>query len=248
MDGKVERTVVVTGGSRGIGRSLCLGFAEAGTAVFFSYRTDAEAAAQTAAACRSRGARVAAVAADVCDGAAVDRLFEQVLADTGRIDVLVCNAGITRDGLVMRMSEAAWDAVIDTNLTGAFRCVKAAARTMVRQRSGRIILVSSVVGAAGNAGQANYAAAKAGLVGMTKSLARELAPRHITVNAVAPGLVETDMTASLSPVEREAILNTIPLGRIGHVNDVAAAVRFLASGDAGYITGQTLHVNGGMYM
>jgi len=162
--------------------------------------------------------------------------------------VLVCNAGITRDNLVMRMSPADWDAVIATDLTGAFHCVRAAARPMARQRSGRIILVSSVVGAAGNAGQANYAAAKAGLIGLAKSLARELASRGVTVNAVAPGLVDTDMAAALEPAAREALISTIPLGRIGTAEEVAAAVGFLASEAAGYITGQVLHVNGGMYM
>jgi 3-oxoacyl-[acyl-carrier protein] reductase len=245
---KLEPTVVVTGGSRGIGRAICLAFAEADTRVFLNYRSDAAAAAETVAACGAAGGRAEAVPADVADRTAVAAFFERVLAETGRIDVLVCNAGITRDALVMRMSPADWDDVIATDLTGAFHCVKAAARTMVRQRSGRIILVTSVVGVTGNAGQANYAAAKAGLIGLTKSLARELASRRITVNAVAPGLVDTDMTAALAPGAREALLAAIPLGRIGSAAEVAAAVHFLASEAAGYITGQVVQVNGGMHM
>ncbi|HDI60740.1 MAG TPA: 3-oxoacyl-[acyl-carrier-protein] reductase [Desulfobacteraceae bacterium] len=248
MKPKTQPTVVVTGGSRGIGRAICLALAATRPRLFFNYRSDTTAAAETLAACRAAGADVSAVAVDVADGAAVAAFFDQVLTETGRIDVLVCNAGITRDNLVMRMSPADWDAVIATDLTGAFHCVRAAARPMARQRSGRIILVSSVVGAAGNAGQANYAAAKAGLIGLAKSLARELASRGVTVNAVAPGLVDTDMAAALEPAAREALISTIPLGRIGTAEEVAAAVGFLASEAAGYITGQVLHVNGGMYM
>jgi 3-oxoacyl-[acyl-carrier protein] reductase len=248
MEEKTQPTVVVTGGSRGIGRAICLAFAATGSRVFFNYRSDAAAAAETVAACRAAGCQAAAVAADVADADAVAGFFERILAETGRIDVLVCNAGITRDGLVMRMSPADWDAVIATNLTGVFYCVKAASRAMVRRRSGRIVLVASVVGATGNSGQANYAAAKAGLIGLTKSLARELASRRVTVNAVAPGLVDTDMAAALNPGAREAILAAIPLGRMASASEVAAAVRFLASEEAGYITGQVLNVNGGMYM
>lgn len=248
MKPETQSTVVVTGGSRGIGRAICLAFAATQPRLFFNYRSDAVAAAETLAACQASGADVSATAVDVTDAVAVAAFFDQILAATGRIDVLVCNAGITRDGLVMRMSSEDWAAVIATDLTGAFHCVRAAARPMVRQRSGRIILVTSVVGAAGNAGQANYAAAKAGLIGLTKSLARELAPRNVTVNAVAPGLVDTDMAAALAPAAREALISTIPLGRIGSAREVAAAVKFLASAAAGYITGQVLHVNGGMYM
>jgi 3-oxoacyl-[acyl-carrier protein] reductase len=248
MGEKAQPTVVVTGGSRGIGRAVCIAFAATGSRVFFNYRNDAAAAAGTIAACREAGGRAEAMVADVADPSAVAGFFERILSETGRIDVLVGNAGISRDGLVMRMSAVDWDAVIATNLTGAFYCVKAAARTMVRQKSGRIILVTSVVGAAGNAGQANYAAAKAGLIGLTKALARELAPRRITVNAVAPGLVDTDMAAALTPSAREAILAAVPLGRIGTAAEIAAAVCFRASETAGYITGQVLHINGGMYM
>ena len=244
-----QRTVVVTGGSRGIGRAVCLAFAAPGTAIILGYRQDAAAAEQTAEECRARGlAMVAAVAADVCDPEAVAGLFERATVDTGRLDVLVCNAGITRDGLILRMREAAWDAVITTNLTGAFYCTRAAARIMIRQHRGRIILISSVVAAAGNAGQTNYAAAKAGILGLTKSLARELASRQITVNAVAPGLVDTEMTAAMTADARDAALKNVPLGRLGRVDEIAAAVRYLASEEAEYITGQTLHVNGGMYM
>lgn len=241
-------TVVVTGGSRGIGRAICLSFAEAGGRVFFNYRRDAAAAAETVAACNAAGGNAEAVVADVADPEAVTAFFGHVLERTGRIDALVCNAGITRDVLVPRMSLADWNTVIATDLTGAFLCAKAAARAMIRQRSGRVVMIASVVAAAGNAGQANYAAAKAGLIGLTKSLARELAPRSITVNAVAPGLVDTDMTSALTPAAREAILADVPLGRMAAASEVAAAVRFLASEDAGYITGQVLHVNGGMYM
>jgi 3-oxoacyl-[acyl-carrier protein] reductase len=248
MTEKGQSTIVVTGGSRGIGRAICLAFATGRTRLFFNYRSDETAAAETLAGCRAAGADATAKAVDVADGAAVAAFFKEILEATGRIDVLVCNAGITRDGLVMRMSPEDWEAVIATDLTGAFHCVRAAARPMARQRSGRIILVTSVVGAAGNAGQTNYAAAKAGLIGLTKSLARELAPRNVTVNAVAPGLVDTDMAAALAPEARGALTASIPLGRIGTPDDVAAAVRFLASDAAGYITGQVLHVNGGMYM
>jgi 3-oxoacyl-[acyl-carrier protein] reductase len=244
-----QRTVVVTGGSRGIGRAVCLAFAAPGTAIILGYRQDAAAAGQTAEECRARGASmVAAVAADVCDPEAVTDLFERATVDTGRLDVLVCNAGITRDGLILRMREAAWDAVITTNLTGAFYCTRAAARIMIRQHRGRIILISSVVAATGNAGQTNYTAAKAGILGLTKSLARELASRQITVNAVAPGLVDTEMTAAMTADARDAALKNVPLGRLGRVEEIAAAVMYLASEEAGYITGQTLHVNGGMYM
>ncbi|MDD2603855.1 MAG: 3-oxoacyl-[acyl-carrier-protein] reductase [Desulfobacteraceae bacterium] len=248
MKEKGPSTIVVTGGSRGIGRAICLTFARTRPHLFFNYRSDAGAAAETLAACRAAGAVASATAVDVADGAAVAVFFKEILDATGHIDVLVCNAGITRDGLVMRMSPEDWDAVIATDLTGAFHCVRAAARPMARQRSGRIILVTSVVGTAGNAGQANYAAAKAGLIGLTKSLARELAPRNVTVNAVAPGLVDTDMAAALAPDARDALTASIPLGRIGTPEEVAAAVQFLASEAAGYITGQVLHVNGGMYM
>jgi 3-oxoacyl-[acyl-carrier protein] reductase len=245
----LQRTVAVTGGSRGIGRAVCLALAEPGASIYFSYRQAAAAAAETAAQCLARGARyAAAVAADVRDPQAVGAFVDRAVAETGSLDVLVCNAGVTRDGLILRMPQAAWDEVITTNLTGAFHCAKAAARVMIRQRRGRIILIASVAAIAGNAGQANYAAAKAGLLGLAKSLARELAPRQITVNTVAPGLVDTEMTAAMDPAARQAALEAVPLGRMGQAAEVAAAVRFLASAEAGYITGHTLHVNGGMYM
>ncbi|MGH9347249.1 MAG: 3-oxoacyl-ACP reductase FabG, partial [Vicinamibacterales bacterium] len=189
-----------------------------------------------------------AAAADVTDTAAVDALVRGAVARHGRIDILVNNAGITRDQLVLRMKRAEWDEVIATNLTSAFTCAQAVLRPMIRQRAGRIIMISSLVGQAGNAGQANYAASKAGMIGLTKSLAREVASRHVTVNAITPGLIETEMTRAMSDKAHEQWAAAIPLGRPGAVADVAAAVCFLASDEAGYITGQVIAVNGGMYM
>lgn len=245
MNGK---TAVVTGGSRGIGRAVCLALAQRGANLVFSYAGNAPAAEETAAACRALGAEVIPVRADVSDGEAVRELMDTAIRTFGRIDLLVNNAGITRDSLLLTMKEEDFDRVIDTNLRGAFLCMKAVARVMMRQKYGRIVNISSVVGLRGNAGQVNYAASKAGLVGMTKALAKELAARHITVNAVAPGFITTDMTAALPDAAREKLLAEIPLGCLGSPEDVAAAVAFFAGDEAGYITGQVLCVDGGMAM
>lgn len=242
------KTAVVTGGSRGIGRATCLELARGGANIVFSYAGNTAAAEETAGACRTLGANTVALQGDVSDGAAVKELMETAVRTFGRIDILVNNAGITRDGLLLTMKEEDFDRVIETNLKGAFLCTKAASRVMMRQKYGRIINLSSVVGLRGNAGQANYAASKAGLVGMTKSLARELASRNITVNAVAPGFITTDMTASLPEAAREKLLADIPMDRLGTPDDVAAAIAFFAGDAAGYLTGQVLCVDGGMAM
>lgn len=245
MNGKIA---VVTGGSRGIGRAVCLALARRGANLVFSYAGNAPAAEETVAACRALGVEALAVKADVSDGEAVRELMDTAIRAFGRIDLLVNNAGITRDSLLLTMKEEDFDRVIDTNLRGAFLCMKAVARVMMRQKYGRIVNISSVVGLRGNAGQVNYAASKAGLVGMTKALAKELASRHITVNAVAPGFITTDMTAALPDAAREKLLAEIPLGCLGSPEDVAAAVAFFAGDGAGYITGQVLCVDGGMAM
>ncbi len=248
MAQEVERTIVVTGGSRGIGRAVCLAFAGADTRIFFNYSAAAEAARQTEKLVADAGGQASGMQVDVASEKEVGDFVGHVLEETGRVDVLVNNAGITRDGLIVRMKESDWDAVLDINLKGAFHCIKAVAKPMIRQRSGRIINISSVVGAMGNPGQANYVAAKAGIIGLAKAVARELASRNITVNVVAPGYVETDMTASLPEKARQLMIDQIPLGRSGTPQDIAAAVVFLASEQAGYITGQVIHVSGGMYM
>jgi 3-oxoacyl-[acyl-carrier protein] reductase len=245
LSGKVA---IVTGGSRGIGRAISIALADAGADVAVVYAGNRQGAEETVSEIEKRGRRGMMIQADVSQADQVDSAVKQVLDAFGRIDILVNNAGITRDNLVLRMKEEDWDRVIDTNLKGTFLFSKAVIRTMMKQRSGRIINISSVVGVSGNPGQANYVAAKAGVIGMTKSLARELASRGITVNAIAPGFIETDMTAVLGDEVRDQIMNQIPLARFGSPEDVAAAVRFLASDDAGYITGQTLHVDGGMVM
>lgn len=245
LSGKVA---IVTGGSRGIGRAVSLALADAGADVAVVYAGNRQKAEETMAEIEQRGRRGAMIQADVSRADQVDSAVKQVLDTFGRIDILVNNAGITRDNLVLRMKEEDWDRVIDTNLKGTFLFSKAVIRTMMKQRFGRIINISSVVGVSGNQGQANYVAAKAGVIGMTKAMARELASRGITVNAVAPGFIETDMTAVLGEEVRNQIMNQIPLARFGSPKDVAAAVRFLASDDASYITGQTLHVDGGMVM
>ena len=240
------RTAVVTGGSRGLGRAICLELARGGANVVFCYAGNETAAAESRAACEALGAQVLTVRCNVADSGEVKALIDTAVQSFGRIDILVNNAGITRDGLLMIMKDAAFDDVIATNLRGAFLTMRAAARYMVKQRYGRIINLSSVVGLRGNAGQVNYAASKAGIIGMTKSLAKELAGRNITVNAVAPGFMETDMTASMAENARDAALAAIPMGRMGSAEDAAYAVAMLADEHAGYITGQVLAVDGGM--
>lgn len=242
----IVRTALVTGGSRGIGRAICLELAKAGCNVAVNYAGSAAAAEETAAQCRALGVRAQVFQADVSSAAACAALVEQVLAAFGRIDVLVNNAGVTRDNLLLRMSEEDYDRVLDTNLKGAVFCCKAVARPMMRQRYGRIVNLSSVVGLRGNAGQVNYSASKAGLLGLTKSLAKELASRGVTANAVAPGFIETDMTNALPEAARSAMAAGIPAGRSGLPEEVARAVAFFAREDAGYITGQVLCVDGGM--
>jgi 3-oxoacyl-[acyl-carrier protein] reductase len=244
LEGKI---VLVTGASRGIGRVIAETLAAAGATVVVGAR-DATRLDDVVRAVAAAGGRAEAVALDVADKASVEAAMGGLLGRHGRLDVLVNNAGITRDNLVLRMKAEEWGEVLATNLTGAFFCTQLALKPMLRQRSGRIVNVTSVVGLTGNAGQANYAASKAGLVGLTKSVAREVASRGITVNAVAPGFIETDMTAAMTEKAKEAVLSAIPLGRVGEAHDVAAAVAFLASDEAGYITGQVLAVDGGFHM
>ncbi len=245
LDGK---RAIVTGASRGIGRAIALELARQGARVVVNFASNAAAADEVVAAIVAMGGEALAVGADVRTADGAGRLVAACLEGFGGLDILVNNAGITRDTLLMRMSEDDWDAVLDTNLKGAFHCIKAAQRPMLKQRSGRIISIGSVSGLVGNAGQANYAAAKAGLVGLIKSVARELGARGITCNLVAPGFVETDMTAKLPAGILETALSHIPLGRLGRPEDVAAAVAFLASDAAAYITGQVICVDGGMAM
>lgn len=242
------KTALVTGGSRGIGRAVCLELAKGGANVVLCYAGNEAAAQETAAAVEAAGGKALAVRCDVADAVQVDALVKAAVERFGRIDILVNNAGITRDNLVMRMSEADFDAVIAANLKGTFLCMKTVSRLMLKQRYGRIVNLSSVVGLRGNAGQVNYAASKAGVIGMTKSLAKELASRGVTVNAVAPGFIETDMTASMPEAARSAAQGSIPMGRLGAPEDVAQAVAFLASDAAAYVTGQVLAVDGGMAM
>lgn len=248
MPEQVERTVVVTGGSRGIGRAICLAFARKGTHIYFNYYPQDPEAEKTEKMLTAAGARVASACVDVSSESDVTAFLSRVLSETGRIDVLVNNAGITRDTLLVRMKETEWDAVLNVNLKGAFLCTKIAAKSMMKQRSGTIINIASIVGVTGNFGQANYVASKAGVIGLTKTAAKELAPRGVTVNAVAPGFIETDMTEALSDEVKQAMLSQIPLGRGGKPEDVADVVAFLASRQAAYITGQVIHVSGGMYI
>lgn len=243
-----EKTAVVTGGSRGIGRAVCLELAAGGANVVFCYAGNEAAAQETVRAVEDLGARALAVRCDVTEAAQVEALAAAAAEKFGRIDILVNNAGITRDNLLMRMSETDFDAVIAANLKGAFLCMRAVSKRMLKQRYGRIVNLSSVVGLRGNPGQVNYAASKAGVIGMTKSLARELAGRGITVNAVAPGFIDTDMTAAMQDPARAAVLASVPMARLGQAEEVARAVAFLASDDAAYITGQVLAVDGGMAM
>lgn len=243
-----NQVALVTGAGRGIGHAIALRLAQEGARVASVSRTETNAQKTADEINASRADAARAYAVDVADHAAVQKVGAKILEDFGRVDVLVNNAGVTRDGLSMRMSVEDWDTVLDTNLKGAFNFTQAVMRPMIKQRSGRIINISSVVGLIGNAGQLNYCSSKAGLIGFTKSLARELASRGITVNAVAPGLIETDMTGVLSEEVRQSILQKVPLGKLGQPQDIAAAVAYLASAEASYITGQVLSVDGGMAM
>lgn len=242
------QNVLVTGGSRGIGRAVCEAFAKAGANVAVNFSGNVEKAEETVEACKAHGVDAFSVKADVADSAAVNDMVKTVLERFQTVDVLVNNAGITKDNLIMRMKEEDFDAVINTNLKGVFNVSKALTRPMMKQRSGRIINVSSVVGVLGNAGQANYVASKAGVIGLTKSLARELSNRNILVNAVAPGFISTEMTDTLDEDMKKALLDQIPLGRLGQTEDVANVILFLAGEGASYMTGQTLHIDGGMVM
>jgi 3-oxoacyl-[acyl-carrier protein] reductase len=241
------KTALVTGAAQGIGRDIALGLAADGAEVVIC-DVNLEAAQKTAADIEAKGRKSLALKANVASSADVTAMIDQVVEKFGRIDILVNNAGITRDGLILRMKDEDWDLVLSVNLKGAFLCTKSALKYMSKQRSGTIINIASIVGAMGNAGQANYVASKAGLIGLTKTIAREYANRNVTANAVAPGFIDTAMTQALTEQVRTDLAKQIPLGRLGSSEDVASAVRFLASPAAAYITGQVIHVNGGMYM
>ncbi len=243
------KTAVVTGagrGGRGIGGGIALALARAGADVLITARTNVADAESVAEAVRQEGTKGVAASCDVVDAASVENLFATAVRELGRVDILVNNAGITRDGLLLRMSEDDWDAVLDANLKGTFLCTRTAAKLMIKQRWGRIINITSVMGQIGNPGQANYSASKAGIVGFTRTVARELGSRNVTVNAVAPGFIETNMTDALNETVRAEVLKKIPLGRLGSPDDVGGAVAFLASDAAAYITGQIITVDGGM--
>lgn len=244
----VGKVALVTGGSRGIGRAIALKLAENGADVAINYAGNTAAAEEVKTAIEQMGRKALLVQGSVADTDGVQTIVNTVVKELGRLDILINNAGITRDGLLMRMKEADWDDVMHTNLKGVYNCSKAVLRTMMKQRSGRIVNMASVVGEMGNAGQTNYAAAKAGVIGFTKSLAKEVASRGITVNAIAPGFIATDMTSVLTDDQKAEMARTIPLGRAGQPEDVADAVLFLVSEGAAYITGQVLNVDGGMVM
>lgn len=242
------KVALVTGGSRGIGRAICLELGRRGATVVLSYAGNEAAATDTVKALVDAGAKAKAVRFDVADSEACSTAVDEVVKEFGRLDVLVNNAGVAVDGLIMRFKDEDWDRTLDTNLKGAFSLIRAASRPMMKQRAGAIVNISSIVGEMGNAGQAAYAASKAGLIGLTKSIARELASRSIRVNCVTPGFITTDMTASLNAELKAKMADSIPLGRIGNAEEVAKAVAFLASDAASYVTGEVLKVNGGMYM
>ncbi len=243
-----DKVAIVTGGSRGIGRAICLKLASLGANVVVNYAGSAQAAEDCANECHALGVKAIAVQGDISKAEACENLFDVAMKEFGRVDILVNNAGITRDGLLMRMKEEDFDAVMATNCKGAFLCCKLASKIMMKQRCGRIINMASVVGLHGNAGQVNYSASKSALVGMTLSIAKELASRNVTANVIAPGFIETDMTAAMPQAAIDGILPQIPLNRMGTVDDIANATAFLASDEAGYITGQILSVDGGMGM
>ncbi|MCA0988041.1 3-oxoacyl-[acyl-carrier-protein] reductase [Guptibacillus algicola] len=243
-----KKSALVTGGSRGIGRAIALELASEGMNVAVNYAGSEAKANAVVDEIKAAGGHAIAIQANVGNMDEVQGMMKEVIAEFGSLEVLVNNAGITRDNLLMRMKEQEWDDVINTNLKGVFNCTKSVTRQMMKQRYGRIINVASVVGVAGNAGQANYVAAKAGVIGLTKTTAKELASRNITVNALAPGFIETDMTDELSDEVKSGMKGQIPLGRLGAAEDIAKAVKFLSSDDANYITGQTLHIDGGMVM
>lgn len=245
LNGKVA---LVTGASRGIGKAIALALAEAGADVAVNYAGNEQAAEEVVKSVEALGRQAMKIRADVGDSAQAEEMVKAVVDRFGKIDILVNNAGITRDNLLMRMKDEEFDQVIQTNLKGVFNCIRAATRPMMKQRFGRIINIASVVGSTGNPGQANYAAAKAGVAGLTRAAARELASRGITVNTVSPGFIETDMTDKLSEEQKQAILRQVPLGTFGKPEHVAHVVRFLASDEAAYVTGQNIHVDGGMYM
>lgn len=246
---KLEHKVaIVTGASRGIGKAIALELARSGADVVINYSGNEEAAKNVANEIEQLGRRALVIKANVAVSSEVEEMFKEAINAFGKVDILVNNAGITRDNLMMRMKEEEWDAVINTNLKGVYNCMKAATRPMMRQKSGRIVNISSVVGILGNPGQVNYVAAKAGVIGITKTMAKELASKGITVNAVAPGFIETDMTDELSEGIREGLLKQIPLNKLGQPEDIAKVVRFLVSEDAQYMTGQTISVDGGMAM